>query len=107
MVPVDTTLRKELRTCEVGRLYSSCLAAFRKALERTGIELPRGQMSHVLRHTFASHFMMNGGNILTLQKVLGHSDLKMTLRYAHLAPDHLECVKTFNPLNHDRFHGLL
>ncbi len=45
---------------------------------------------HLLRHTFASHFIMNGGNILALQKILGHSDLKMTLVYAHLAPDFLE-----------------
>ncbi|MBL9007095.1 MAG: tyrosine-type recombinase/integrase [Myxococcales bacterium] len=44
---------------------------------------------HTLRHTFASHFIMQGGNILTLQKILGHSDVKMTLIYAHLAPDFL------------------
>jgi len=44
---------------------------------------------HALRHTFASHFMMRGGNILTLQKLLGHADLKTTMRYAHLAPDFL------------------
>lgn len=42
---------------------------------------------HALRHTFASHFIMAGGNLLTLQKMLGHSDVKMTLIYAHLAPD--------------------
>ncbi len=44
---------------------------------------------HALRHTFASHFVMVGGNILTLQKILGHADIKMTLLYAHLAPDFL------------------
>jgi integrase len=44
---------------------------------------------HLLRHTFASHFVMQGGSILTLQKILGHSDLQMTLIYAHLAPDFL------------------
>jgi integrase len=44
---------------------------------------------HCLRHTFASHFMMSGGNILTLQKLMGHSTLAMTMRYAHLSPDHL------------------
>lgn len=44
---------------------------------------------HALRHTFASHFVMAGGNILTLQKILGHADIKMTLLYAHLAPDFL------------------
>jgi integrase len=44
---------------------------------------------HDLRHTFASHFMMNGGNIYDLQKILGHSSLEMTQRYAHMSPDHL------------------
>ncbi len=42
--------------------------------------------------------MMNGGNILVLQRVLGHTDIKMTMRYAHFAPDHLEGAVTFNPL---------
>jgi integrase len=44
---------------------------------------------HLLRHTMASHFVMQGGNILALQKILGHSDVKMTMLYAHLAPDFL------------------
>lgn len=48
-----------------------------------------GHPWHMLRHTFASHFMMAGGNILTLQKLLGHATLAMTCRYAHLSPDHL------------------
>ena len=44
---------------------------------------------HALRHTFASHFLMNGGGLLTLQKLLGHCDLKMTSIYAHLSSDHV------------------
>lgn len=44
---------------------------------------------HDLRHTFASHFMMNGGNPYDLQKILGHHDFKMTQIYAHLSPEHL------------------
>lgn len=44
---------------------------------------------HGLRHTFASHFMMAGGNILTLQKILGHSSVNVTMKYAHLAPDYM------------------
>ena len=56
------------------------------------------KMTHVLRHTFASHFMMNGGNTLTLQRILGHANIQMTMRYAHLAPNHLQEVKTLNPL---------
>ncbi|MBK1752631.1 MAG: tyrosine-type recombinase/integrase, partial [Escherichia coli] len=50
------------------------------------------------RHTFASHFMMNGGNILVLQKILGHADITMTMRYAHFAPSHLEDAVRLNPL---------
>ena len=45
---------------------------------------------HILRHSFASHFIMAGGNILSLQKILGHASIEMTLVYAHLAPDFLE-----------------
>jgi len=70
------------------RLFIYSYTAFRKDLERAKLSLPEGQLTHVLRHTFASHFMMNGGNILVLQKLLGHSTLTMTMRYAHLAPDH-------------------
>lgn len=44
---------------------------------------------HTLRHTFASHFVMSGGSILALQKILGHADLRITTHYAHLAPDYL------------------
>jgi site-specific recombinase XerC len=44
---------------------------------------------HAMRHTFASHYVMAGGNLLALQKILGHADLKMTTVYAHLAPDFL------------------
>ncbi|MCO5113007.1 MAG: tyrosine-type recombinase/integrase [Bdellovibrionaceae bacterium] len=46
-------------------------------------------MFHDFRHTFASHYMMNGGNLFDLQKFLGHADIKMTQRYAHLCPDYL------------------
>ncbi|WP_369823900.1 hypothetical protein [Collimonas sp. OK242] len=41
---------------------------------------------------------MNGGNILALQKILGRHSLTMTLRYAHLSPDHLQETKRLNPL---------
>lgn len=45
---------------------------------------------HILRHSFASHYVMAGGNILALQRILGHASIEMTLVYAHLAPDFLE-----------------
>jgi integrase len=47
---------------------------------------------HDLRHTFASHFVMKGGSIYVLREVLGHADVKMTQRYAHLSPEHMRGV---------------
>ncbi|MGI2028779.1 tyrosine-type recombinase/integrase [Endozoicomonas acroporae] len=52
-----------------------------------------------MRHTFASHFMMNGGNILVLQKILGHSDIATTMRYAKFDPEHLKDATRLNPLS--------
>jgi integrase len=44
---------------------------------------------HDLRHTFASHLVMAGVDLTTVSRLLGHKDIKMTLRYSHLAPAHM------------------
>jgi len=44
---------------------------------------------HSLRHTYASHLVMSGVDLPTVQKLLGHSDIQTTMIYSHLAPDHL------------------
>ncbi|EPN9364729.1 phage integrase [Cronobacter muytjensii] len=99
-VPIADDLFEQLPSSRSSKpLFTPCYSAFRSALKRAEIELPDGQLSHVLRHTFASHFMMRGGNILVLQRILGHTDIKVTMRYAHFAPDHLSEAVTLNPLN--------
>ena len=60
--------------------------SFEDLLERAGIKDFR---FHDLRHTFASWFMMNGGDLYELAKILGHSNIKMTERYAKLARQHI------------------
>jgi len=99
-VPINDKLQAELPSCRKAQsLFKPCYSAFRKAMQRAGIDTPAGQLTHVLRHTFASHLMMNGGNILVLQRILGHTDIKITMRYAHFAPEHLLEAVSFNPLN--------
>jgi integrase len=58
---------------------------FHRALRTVAIE---GFVFHDLRHTFASHMVMAGVDLMTVKEFLGHKDIKMTLRYAHLAPDY-------------------
>jgi len=60
--------------------------SFEDLLERAGIQDFR---FHDLRHTFASWYMMNGGDLYELAKILGHSNIKMTERYAKLARQHI------------------
>lgn len=99
-VPISPELYELLpkKARDDGKLFCPCYDAFEYAAQKSGVKLPEGQLSHVLRHTFASHFMMNGGNILVLQRILGHSTITMTMRYAHFAPDHLDDAVRLNPL---------
>src|SRR5262249_15381070 len=59
---------------------------YEPALKRSGIV---GATWHTLRHTFASRAVMAGVDIRTVQELMGHSTITMTMRYAHLSPAHL------------------
>ena len=70
--------------------------AFATALKRAEIISFR---FHDLRHTAASHMVMRGASLKDVQEILGHADMKMTMRYAHLSPAHLRATV-------DRLDGL-
>ena len=58
-----------------------------KIAEKAGIE--DFTKVHTLRHTFASHLVMQGVDLPTVQRLMGHASVETTMIYAHLAPDHL------------------
>ena len=58
---------------------------FEAAVEAAGL---REFTWHCLRHTFASRLVMMGVDLRTVQELMGHKDIRMTCRYAHLAPGH-------------------
>lgn len=66
---------------------------FRRLFERAKVaaRLPEFRF-HDLRHTFASHFAMKTGDMLALQRILGHASPQMTQRYAHLSRAHLDAA---------------
>jgi len=55
--------------------------------------------AHLCRHTFATRFLINGGDVFTLQQILGHSTLEMVRHYVNLASNHVA-------LQHQRFSPL-
>jgi integrase len=69
-----------------GKPYSDIKVGFRAALRRAGIKDFR---FHDLRHTFASRLVMAGVDIRTVQVLLGHKDIRVTMRYSHLSDQNL------------------
>ncbi|HFW4799606.1 TPA: tyrosine-type recombinase/integrase [Salmonella enterica subsp. diarizonae serovar 60-67:z35:-] len=97
-VPVADSVLPLIKTRRTGPLYHVDYIRFREVLQEVKPDLPKGQATHVMRHTFATHFMMNGGNIVTLQRILGHSNIQQTMTYAHFSPDFLQDAISYNPL---------
>jgi len=63
-----------------GRVVKTIRSAFETACKRAGLQ---GLRFHDLRHTAATRMVETGANIVAISKMLGHSDIKTTMRYAH------------------------
>ncbi|MGL1099091.1 phage integrase [Vibrio vulnificus] len=98
-IPISEELFAEINPTTSGRLFSCGYGVAHKWIDKALPELPDGQATHVLRHTFATAFMRNGGNILDLKAALGHVKIEQTMIYAHFSPDHLSSVVKLNPIS--------
>jgi integrase len=80
-------LKGELVFCKEDgsrRRYDGSMNALKTLCRRANM---RPLSWHVLRHTFASHLVMRGAPLKTVQELLGHATIEMTMRYAHLSPE--------------------
>ncbi len=108
-IPINGTLRVQLEKLALsnvdgrkfvfhekdGKPFDSVKRSFKTACDDAKI---KDFHFHDLRHTFASQLVMAGIDLTTLKELLGHKDIKMTLRYAHLAPSHkLRAVELLDP----------
>ena len=108
VIPINKTLYNELYPLSKrskgeyvfsdknGRPYGDIKKSFLKALEKAEIEDFR---FHDLRHTFGSYLVMQGVDLKTVQQIMGHKDIRMTMRYAHLSPEHVQkAVETLDSI---------
>lgn len=79
---------------QFGGMYSvrSAQQVFSDALEKANINKTVG--IHGLRHSFATHLMENGTDVMFIQKLLGHNDIKTTLRYVHVSKKDIKNIKS-------------
>jgi integrase len=96
-IPLNTEARRVLDTwgrkseglvfpSDTGRQLTDIRKAFESVKKKAKL---RNFRWHDLRHHFASRMVMAGIPLNTVRELLGHSDIKMTLRYSHLAPGHM------------------
>jgi site-specific recombinase XerD len=69
---------------QTGKKMGDCRASWETIVKKAALD---DFHWHDMRHDFASHLVMNGVDLNTVRELMGHADLKMTLRYAHLAPE--------------------
>ncbi len=91
-------IKVSLNTLEFEPITEATVKNFFKRL-KVRSDIPR-LYPHLLRHTFATRYLENGGNIYSLQAILGHSSLEMVKKYLHLATNRIRAdFSRFSPLD--------
>lgn len=97
LIPINQNSQKALKQFDLSGEYvfpqsfnkQYPTTALTRACQKVGIDKSKWGV-HTLRHTFASHLVMSGKPLKTVQELMGHASIKTTEIYAHLAPDYLE-----------------
>jgi integrase len=100
---IEEILRKRKSKHATGRVFLSMNkekfneipGSYARAVDELGLnknitDSRQKVVFHTLRHTYASWLVMAGVDLYTVQRLMGHKDITMTQRYAHLAPEHLD-----------------
>ncbi len=96
--PFNPAIRAFFLTLEGRPLtYVGARMLFRRIAARSGVERLH---AHLCRHTFATNYLINGGDVFTLQQILGHTTLEMVRRYVNLAAAHVTFQhRRFSPMD--------
>ena len=89
-----------------GRPFNNISKALQSAAERAGIT--KKVHPHLLRHSYATHVLESGGDLRTLQALLGHRDIQTTQIYTHVMTQHLKAtMKRFSDYTGQEAHPLI
>lgn len=102
-IPLSPNLFNEITSLSKGkknnqRLFKDSYREFRRVIQKSNTGIPEWQLTHILRHTFSAHFLINGGSLPALQKILGHKMISTTMRYLSILPNDVAEARLFNPL---------
>ncbi|SCM83724.1 Phage integrase family protein (fragment) [uncultured Sporomusa sp.] len=86
------------------KMTDSCLNMLFTKLKKELSLVGEKVSSHTWRHTFAKNYLLNGGDVFSLQEILGHADIETTKGYLNLNEEEIKMQHAkFNPLDNTRW----